>query len=483
VPMRVLSLILFMSACSATPAPCPRCPQVATVHEEAKPPPATGIEGTWRGVLGGKLHVAVTITRHDGKYFAILDSIDQGAKLPIDSLSFESNKLTFDISLVSGSYEGKLEGSDIKGTWTQYGMPQPLLLTKGEPAAETTKVEPPKKPLDAPIDIGIPQPPMPLRADDHTHLVYELHVTNLSAGVISLKSVDVSAGGHSLAHLEGADLSHALGHPGVGGTVPESERLRLNGGMRAVVYMWVTLDSAASPAALDHRIVVQVGPDELTVPDVRITVRDRPAPVIAAPLRGKSWLAVNGPSNGSRHRRALAPIAGHVHISQRFAIDWVKTGTDGKSFTGDPLSNASYLAYGADALAVADGVVTETKDGIPENVPQAEPAVPITLETIGGNHVIVDIGGGNFAFWAHLQPGSLKVKVGDHVKRGQVIGKVGNSGNSTEPHLHFHVTDGSSPLGSEGVPYVFESFEVQKDANAVKRTKQLPTERETIAFP
>ena len=72
---------------------------------------------------------------------------------------------------------------------------------------------------------------------------------------------------------------------------------------------------------------------------------------------------------------------------------------------------------------MADGVVTETKDGIPQNVPGANSrAVPITLETVGGNHVIVDIGGGKFAFYAHMQPGSLRVKVGEHVKTGEVLG-------------------------------------------------------------
>ena len=86
----------------------------------------------------------------------------------------------------------------------------------------------------------------------------------------------------------------------------------------------------------------------------------------------------------------------------------------------------------------------EVKDGIPENVPGANSrAVPITLETVGGNHVIIDIGGGHYAFYAHLKPGGIRVKLGDKVKRGQVIGLVGNTGNSTEPHLHFHISDGN----------------------------------------
>src|SRR5207248_11579717 len=100
----------------------------------------------------------------------------------------------------------------------------------------------------------------------------------------------------------------------------------------------------------------------------------------------------------------------------RFATDWVKVDEQGRTFGGDSLKNASYYAYGSDALAVADGVVSEVKDSIPQNVPGVTSrAVPITLETVGGNHVIVDVGGGYYAFYAHLQPGSIRVHVGHHV--------------------------------------------------------------------
>src|SRR5262249_44580608 len=139
-------------------------------------------------------------------------------------------------------------------------------------------------------------------------------------------------------------------------------------------------------------------------------------------------------------------------------------------------------------------VVVAIKDGIPQNIPGATSrAVPITLETVAGNHVILDLGQGRYAFYAHLQPGSLRVKVGDQVRRGQVLGLVGNSGNSTEPHLHFHISDANSPLGSEGLPYVFESFEQQgqgwgwkaasKDAAVEKRLREIPLQNAVVRFP
>ena len=261
------------------------------------------------------------------------------------------------------------------------------------------------------------------------------------------------------------------------------------------MYMWATLDTeSAVPATIRQRLSVKIGtyPEEMTVETAAIPVGRGPV-AISSPLRGTHWLAGNGPSSTSGHRRALIPIDGHAAIAQRFAIDWVRIRDEGKTFQGDEKDNKNYYAYGNDALAVADGVVTEVKDGIPENVPGINSrAVPITLETVGGNHVILDIGGGHFAFYAHLQPGSLRVKLGDKVRRGQVIGLVGNSGNSTEPHLHFHIENGSSPLGAEGLPYLLASFEVVGHGWAWKpgdaagpaevHKNEIPMENEVVNF-
>ena len=174
-----------------------------------------------------------------------------------------------------------------------------------------------------------------------------------------------------------------------------------------------------------------------------------------------------------------------TRIAQRFAIDWLQVGPNGRPVEGDEKANEAYSGYGNEVLAVADGVVAATKDGIPENIPGlTSRAVPITLETIGGNHVILDVGGGRFAFYAHMQPGSLRVKVGEKVRRGQVLGLVGNSGNSTAPHLHFHLADANSPLESEGLPYVLESFEQLAATNMwERRQSELPLQNARVRFP
>jgi murein DD-endopeptidase MepM/ murein hydrolase activator NlpD len=195
----------------------------------------------------------------------------------------------------------------------------------------------------------------------------------------------------------------------------------------------------------------------------------------------------------------MIPLEGSSRIAQRFAADWILLGPDGRAWKGDSSSNANWYGYNAPLLAVADARVSAVVDGIVENVPLSPTrAVAINLETVGGNHVILDLGGGQYAFYAHLVPGSATVKVGDQVKKGQVLGRLGNSGNSDAPHLHFHLGDANSPLGTEGIPWVFERFEGlgrvtslmaalgpgwKAGAAPAARTRELPLENEIVMFP
>ncbi|HYN09069.1 MAG TPA: amidohydrolase family protein [Vicinamibacterales bacterium] len=326
--------------------------------------------------------------------------------------------------------------------------------------------------LTVPIDVTIPKPPTPASADGKTHLVYELNITNLDGAEGILDRVTVLAGdesGRELAAYEGQILVDAVARPGMP-ALRGPAKLSIGAGQRALVYVWVTIPGDLPVVrSLHHRIAMRVGDAQqpMSTDAARLTLTGRPK-VIAPPLRGGGWLAGNGPSNASGHRRAVLPVDGRARIPQRFGIDWLQIGPDGSRYAGDPKDNKNYRCYGQEALAVADGVVSGVKDGIPENVPgPTSRAVPITLDTAGGNYVIVNLGDGIYAFYAHLQPGSLRVKVGDKVRRGQVLGLVGNSGNSTEPHLHFHLSDADSPLGGEGIPYALTMFRVEGTATTI----------------
>jgi murein DD-endopeptidase MepM/ murein hydrolase activator NlpD len=359
-----------------------------------------------------------------------------------------------------------------------------------------------------PVDMEIPVAPTPVKADSKIHLLYELHVTNFRARNLELTRVEVlkdGANNSPLASYEGAELSSRLARPGAPADL--SDKRVIGGGMRAVIFLDISVDTQADvPRALLHRLFFKAdnpveGNGDSLVEGARVIVRRIQPPVVSPPLRGEGWVALSGMSNTSLHRRTIVVVNGKARVAQRFATDWTRIGVDGLVFRGDPAKNAAWYAYGAEVLAVADAVVADVKDGLPENDPTSDKkAVPINLETVGGNYIILDLGGGYYAFYAHLQPKSIRIKVGDHVNRGQVLALLGNSGNSDAPHLHFHLADGNSPLGAEGVPYVLQSFEMQgilpskkllveggwkpqPGTKSDRRRSEIPIENAVVNFP
>lgn len=187
--------------------------------------------------------------------------------------------------------------------------------------------------------------------------------------------------------------------------------------------------------------------------------------VISPPLRGDDWVALNGCClPGFPHRDAILPAGGVVGNSQTFAIDWKKTNDEGAFYEGDKTNNESYLDYGEPVYAVADATVVAVLDGIEPNPPGIQPsqdpatAADITLQNVDGNHVILDLGGGIWAMYAHFQAGSLEVEVGDRVRNGDLLARLGNTGNANASHLHFQLMDGPNILTANGLPYVFDEF-------------------------
>ena len=187
------------------------------------------------------------------------------------------------------------------------------------------------------------------------------------------------------------------------------------------------------------------------------------------PLRGV-WYVGYGASLHTGHRWA---------IPEEFALDIAKIGEGGLSHKGDGARFDDYYAYGADVLAAADGHVISAANDQPED-PSAMQRPDETQEAyfarlqkeqgerlakgltaITGNYVMIDHGKNEYSLYAHLQPGSVRVHVGAQVKTGDVIGKLGSSGNSTEPHLHFHVCDKPDPLMCAGIPVNFSNVTIQ----------------------
>ena len=364
-----------------------------------------------------------------------------------------------------------------------------------------------------PVDIVPGPPPRPVMADGKLHLLYELHFTNYAPLPVELKGIEVTGSGTEvLASFRGPELENmVIPVERLSSAASPSEykgSLAIGEGRAALIFMDLTLRPGMySPAELHHRFSIFVArktpPNiEATINGPEVTVVQEPTPVLQAPLRGSRWVAFNA-LGAKDHRRGPNAVDGRERIPQRFAIDWMLLGPDGTLFHGDGKSNTDFYGYGAEVLAVADGRVADTKDGEAEYVGSNErSARKITIDNALGNGVVLDIGAGRCAVYAHLQPGSLKVKIGDQVKSGQVLALLGNSGNSDSPHLHFQLVDRASPMASEGIPYEFETFTqlgtvpddpaVQDNGSVllskraekpVVRKREFPMNNAVVAFP
>jgi hypothetical protein len=317
-----------------------------------------------------------------------------------------------------------------------------------------------------------------LGTDGKQHVVYELMLTNANPTPATIQKIDVLAASdpsHVLASYQGSILQSQLRT--LGKTPAANADIEFNGARLFLVQL--AFDQGTPiPQRFLHRITLLGGAVPAPTPQNPVTLQYTIAPievtkkvlVVGPPLKGKGWVAFNGccEINGA-HRASSQTVNGGLYFGQRFAIDRTRFDDKGRLLNGAEADLHSYAAYGADVIAVADGKVVAILDKLKEQTPGTLPDMStITLENIDGNHVILDLGGGAFAFYAHLQPGSIDVSIGEHVKRGQVLGKLGNTGNTSAPHLHFHIMDGQSTLGSNGLPYVIDAFDFDGEVSATK---------------
>jgi murein DD-endopeptidase MepM/ murein hydrolase activator NlpD len=412
--------------------------------------PSTLDNTGWIGTLGTgerAINVVCVFEKGGGRIFSIALATDN----KLDSITLTGNRLSFGVEFLKASFVGTLnqDGTEISGTWVQPGVREPVLLRK-------TAKHSASQPGIQGIEAFIPKPPTVVRAGGRDRLQYEIHITNwVDDFDITLLRVEILWGDEAVA-IESEDLKTT----GAG--------TKLAPGLRTVVLMQLTGDRfPASLSSLSHRITYQVAGEAKPR-----SVECAPTPVltgavrIAPPVGGSGWMAGNGPDSSPFHRGTVIVWKGRPTICQRFAFDF-------------HLAAGGETASGRPVLAVADATVASVVDGMPDNVASAViPAVPLKVEDMFGNRVTLNLGNGRYATYGHLHAG-LKVKPGDQVRMGQVLGMVGNSGHSNGPHLHFQITDGPDPIDSEGIPFVFESFIHE----GTKYVDEMPLNEWIVDFP
>jgi hypothetical protein len=363
----------------------------------------------------------------------------------------------------------------------------------------------PAAPIDrfTPVVAEVLATPEPVLASDgRRHLAYELVLTNRTYPLakVTVRRVEAIAGGKVIGSLSGKRLA-AVMKP-FGEMKPGTT---LRPGETATVLVDLPFRRGEQlPGKLVHRLVVSQQPAS---PVSAMSFRAAPTPVsrreaivVAPPLRGPRWVVGNGCCAApTSHRAGVLAINGGLYNGERYAIDFFQLTPGGYLADGSHKQLSNYPYFGADVLSATAGRVVEVFDGMPD-VPVTLNLPPITIARAGGNHVVVALGNGAFAYYAHLRPGSIRVKEGDRVQVGQVLGLLGSSGNSNAPHLHFQLMDGPIPAGSNGVPYRFSSFTSEgtltnfvpvfalgaKAQIAPKptgtRSKELPLDLEVVSF-
>jgi hypothetical protein len=336
----------------------------------------------------------------------------------------------------------------------------------------------------APIASSVLTRPTPVKATDgRFHIVYEVLLTNNQPYTLAVEGFEVrdARTRRVLARLSGPALAANMGplagppesdpddapsnlNPAAGLSEQASSDAATTMAASQTLVVWLDLKvSSPRPRSLEHFVVASSRPPpgpQFTFSGFVGRVQTGGAPVVIGPPVGRGiWVADEGCcTNPTHHRRALPAFNGELLAVNRFAIDWVLVDSQHRAWIGDPTRLASYLSYRQPLIAAASGRVVSTHDGVPNNPPQGVLTGSPPIQDFAGNYVSIRIGPHRYLLYAHMVPGSVRVRKGQEVRRGQVIGLLGNSGNTSTPHLHFQVSDrpGFAPVDSP--PYVFSRF-------------------------
>ncbi|RYD14379.1 MAG: M23 family metallopeptidase [Lysobacteraceae bacterium] len=313
--------------------------------------------------------------------------------------------------------------------------------------------------LRSTLDLRVSEAPHLARIGPARALRYELQLVNLAEAPITIDAIEVLDAGRTstlLARWQGDRVADRIM---LSATTRDATPTRtLPPGRHALAYLDLELAPRVStPRRVEHRLSLRIDGRTVELRGGAAPVETRARTALGAPVRGGPWIAIHLPEAPRGHRRVAFALDGALRIPARFAIDWVKLDDDGHAARGDDRLVGNWYGHGADVLAVADARIVATRDDMREAL-SVEP-VRNPLANASGNFVTLDLGDGRHFHYEHLLPGSVRVRAGDRVRRGEVIARLGNTGDTTGPHLHTHASDGARPLDGEGMPFEIERYE------------------------
>lgn len=294
--------------------------------------------------------------------------------------------------------------------------------------------------------------PEPVMVLGKLRLVYEIHIHNPGKQPTGIKKLSlIGLKDHStLISFNQQQLSTRLSR-----IKNDSASSFLEPGTDHVLFIEADFDQEKLQSFY-HQVEIDAGSTLIRFDTLHFN-NTRPV-TLSNPLREGNWTAIYDPSWQRGHRRVFYAPDSHQRIPGRFAIDLIKIDTgDYAKGNGDSIHN--WYGYGAEVLAVADGEIAALRSDFHES-PTLSAHPFYEPEQATGNYISLKIAENRFVFYEHLQPGSILVRTGQKVKKGQVIAQLGFTGQTTGPHLHLHLADANSPLGAEGLPFVFERFEL-----------------------